>query len=301
MNRIAWSALCLAACLGSERVAAQVRWAVDRYHPTPAGDVFTAVDHPRYGGAARASVAASLRTVYALEPHVARPQGAPPRPVIDHSLVAHLGVAVRFLGRVEFDVALPVSLVESGGGDATGPRAFGAPAAGDLRLGARLRLWGDVDRPLSLHVGVQLFAAFLGTAPAAANTSDGWTRGRVTLIAAGRAGALRWSFTAGAHARPTTRVNDAVVAASEMQFGLAAGVSVADDRVIVGPEFWFATPFADPFRYGTSSLEAQLGARVQVGRGVALNVSAGPGLLGAAGVPNLRGALGLTWQPSPAR
>lgn len=295
------AAIAAALVLLTRGASAQVRWAVDRYNPAPAGDPFVGVDHPRYGGARTPSVSAALRFGYALEPLVARTQGAAPRAVIAHAGAMYLGVAARFERRMEFDLAVPISLGESGTRDPSGAGPFAAPAVGDLRLGARVRLAGDADGRASLHLGVQLFAGFLGTAPAAANVSDGWARGRVTLITAGRAGIVRWSFTAGAHARPTTTVAGGVVAASELQMAAAVGVELAGGRVMVGPEAWFATPFADPFRYGSSAAEALLAARVRLPRGFSLNLAAGPGLLGGAGVPNLRALTSLTWEPTPAR
>lgn len=303
MNRLVPAALFAAVTLLTPALRAQVRWALDRFDATPAGDPFVAVDHPRYGGSDRTTVAAALRLAYAYEPLVARSTAQAPRPVVTHSAVSHLGVALRTLGRVEFDLAVPVSLVESGPADGNGPRAFNAASVGDPRVGARLRLLGALDGPASLHLGVQLYLGFLGITPAAANQSDGWARGRFSLIGAGRVGAIRWSVTTGVHARPTSVVQGDVVASSELQVGAAAAYGFANGRVLVGPELWLRTALDSPFGDGRTSLEASVGARVELTSGLALQVSAGPGLLSAPGTPNLRAVAGLTWEPgsSPGR
>lgn len=301
MNRLVPAALFAAVTLLTPGLRAQVRWALDRFDATPAGDPFVAVDHPRYGGSDRTSVAAALRLAYAYEPLVARSVGRSPRAVVTHSVTSHLGVSLRALGRIEFDLAVPVSLVEDGRTDGNGPRAFNAASVGDPRVGARLRILGALDGPASLHVGVQLYLGFLGVTPAAANQSDGWARGRFTLIGAGRVGAVRWSFTTWVHARPTTRVAGDVLSSSELQMGAAAAYGFADGRVLVGPELWLRTALDAPFGDGRTSLEASVGARVELSPGLALQVAAGPGLISAPGTPNLRASAGITWEPGSSR
>ncbi|MFO0624684.1 MAG: hypothetical protein U0325_03640 [Polyangiales bacterium] len=301
MNRLVPAAFFAAVTLITPALRAQVRWALDRFDTTPAGDPFVAVDHPRYGGSVETTVAAALRLAYAYEPLVARSPGQAPRAVVTHSAVSHLGVALRALGRVEFDLAVPVSLVEQGRSDGNGPRAFNAASVGDPRVGARLRLLGALDGPASLHLGVQLYLGFLGITPASANQSDGWARGRFTLIGAGHVGNVRWSLSTSVHARPTTRVGADVVASSELQMGAAVAYGFAGGRVLVGPELWLRTALDAPFGDARTSLEASVGARVELGSGLALQLAAGPGLVSAPGTPNLRAVAGLTWEPGSAR
>lgn len=122
-------------------------------------------------------------------------------------LVGHLQAGLVFHDRFHVHLTLPVSLFQDGPTpNLTGVGAAGAPALGDLRLGARVRVFGHADASaVCVHVGGEVFlpATLLGST-VTDNVTDGNIRGRAWAALAGRAGVLRWSATGGYHARPET-------------------------------------------------------------------------------------------------
>jgi len=296
----------LAAAPAASAQSATAGWALDRFEPAPAGDVFFAAEHPRYGE--RFSYAAGLTLDHAGAPLVFRetlPDGttADTR-VVSAMTVGHLGASASFLGRVGVSLNLPLSLSQSGtdwsdGIARVGPAASVAP--GDLRVGARVRVFGRAERDaLSLHVGALLW---LPTGSPDANTGDGAARVEPRLVLAGRAGPLVWSTMVGFAFRPTVSLANVGVG-QEIRFTAALGASLLDDRLFLGPEAYVVSNmggatsgngsfFADAQWGG----EALLGARYRFADALVVGVGGGVGLERGFGIPAGRALFTLAWAP----
>ncbi len=91
-------------------------WALNRFDPTPSGDVFFLAEHPWTSSTRRFS--AGLGLDFASNPLVQRTEFADGRiertPIISGMLTGHVGLAYSFLDRVGLHVSLPVSLSQSG-------------------------------------------------------------------------------------------------------------------------------------------------------------------------------------------
>ena len=286
-------------------------WALDRFDPAPAGDGMLIAEHPRY---ARAwDMAASLALEYAVRPLELRRQFADThierRDVVAGMFVGQATVAGSFVGRVGVDLSLPLSLVQTGEPALLGSVVL-APAdsvvLGDVRLGARVRLFGRAGTsPISLHAGVWVW---LPTGSRKGNTSDGAARVEPRVIVAGTAGLVRWSLTTAVLVRREVEglnlaVNHELRFTGGVTFGLVGG------RVRLGPEFYVFTPLASlPDRAGSAvfasgqwGMEALLGGHVGLGAGLTASLGGGFGIERGGGVPAGRVIATLTWRGAPSR
>src|SRR5512136_321742 len=117
--------------------------ALDRFQPAPAGDRFFGVQGGDPGG--ELSPRLMLLGDYAYKPLVLyRGSGdAEIGTVVRHQLFFHLSAGISLWDRVWLSANLPLAIVNSGDSvDGAPPPPSGA-AAGDLRLGLRVRLLGE--------------------------------------------------------------------------------------------------------------------------------------------------------------
>ncbi len=307
MARRTLLAMALAApSIVSAQTAPNDGWALDRFEPAPAGDVFFVADHPWYSSTR--AFAAGLALDHAVDPLVftaTAADGSQERlRAVSSMLTAHAGAAVSFADRVGLALSLPVALAQGGAPVADGPVVLGAAegvAAGDLRFTARVRLAGHADADaFSLHLGAHLWAP-LGSR--ARNTGDEGLRVEPRIIAAGRAGPVRWSAAVGYHVRPEHVASLAAVS-HELRVTAAAGVTALDGRLTVGPEAYAYTSLGDPtglsnglFAKGLWGAEVMLGAHYLVADTLLVGVGGGVGLGLGYGLPAGRAMLSVAYAP----
>lgn len=283
-------------------------WALDRYEPTPAGDVFFMSEHPWYSSTRRFAV--GLFGDYAANPLVLRQtfaDGSTARTrVVSDMLVGHLSGAVSFADRVGITLALPVSLYQDGSSSQTATTTLG-PASGlglgDIQIGARVRLFNQSDRdPVSLHLGATLY---FPTGKRDHNTGDENFRFEPRAVLAGRASILRWSFTTSFMVRPgLDAVNIGV--GNELRFSGALGFTFLNDRFTVGPEAYVATAIRDlpGGRTGNAAFtdahwggEVILGAHYLIADTVLVGLGGGFGMARGYGVPAGRALFSVAYAP----
>jgi OmpA-OmpF porin, OOP family len=121
------------------------------------------------------------------------------------------------------------------------------------------------------------------------------------LLAAGEVGA----FVYAAQACFLYRANDAGFAntptGSEVFVTAAAGLRVADERLVLGPELYGSTTVTSSdafFARRTSPFEVLFGAHYMATRDVRVGAGFGPGLTRGIGAPEFRGLLSLEWAPA---
>jgi hypothetical protein len=168
---------------------------------------------------------------------------------------------------------------------------------GDLRLGARVRLYGENDDAFQMAAGVTVHAP---TGPNGSFTGDGGVRLSPELLFSGRFWRARWS----AAVRPVFHSSDNP---SAIAYGAGIALSLLNDRLRVGPEFSASTPLQEGLlRFGqdkailrglSTNAEVWLGVRGNIFRDLWVGAAAGPGLSDAIGTPTFR-AMGLVaWSP----
>jgi outer membrane protein OmpA-like peptidoglycan-associated protein len=275
-------------------------WALNRFEPAPAGERFFAAQHPTYGGGAVVP-RFGLTFDYAHNPLIVRDrtQGTSAS-VLRAMLVGHLQAGLVFDDRFNVHLSLPISLLQDGPApNLTGVSAAAAPAPGDVRFGARVRVFGQAEtRPFSVHVGGEVFlpATLFGTA-LTDNVSDGNIRGRAYVVLAGRVGAVRWSATGGYHGRPETATFGGRSVASEAFATAGLAWVSAGGKLSLGPEAYLSAPVGGAAS-GVSS-ELIVGAHYHFTDALSVGVGAGPGLTAGLGTPTFRGLASVTWAPQP--
>jgi OOP family OmpA-OmpF porin len=279
---------------------------LNRYQPTAAGEWSFAVDHPWYSSTR--SFAAGLTLNYGYKPLVAGSvdeNGAfsESQSLINHLFIAHVDLAGSFLDRVLITASLPVVLTSAGD-----PQFASGLAVGDLRLGGKLRLYGQpYASTFSASVGVDLWVPFRAMTDSLPPTaSDQSVRALPKLIVGGVWNKLLWSSTLGFLIRPEAVTvappnfaSSLGRAASELQLGLSASYFDQERRFAVGPEVILTTAAAgeDSFsRFGTS-LEMMLAGHYNIARTIQTGLALGAGFVRQPGTPDFRMLFRLAYAP----
>jgi outer membrane protein OmpA-like peptidoglycan-associated protein len=276
--------------------AEQPSLALDRFDPSQAGDRMFAVPSPFVAG----SLTPHFMVVgdYAHNPLLVstaktdKVAGA----VVGSQLFLHVNATVALWNRINVNVNVPVAVQQSGDNPGSGAQAFVSPSTaqiGDLRVGARLRIFGDYADPFQLAIGGSLW---LPTGSAGAFVSDGKVRGMPHVIVGGRGEYLVWSFMAGMEFRPSHQFAS-VAQGSMVRLGGGMGFVIGKEkRLQIGPEVNVALT-VDDVSARTSNVEALLDARYRVVNDFEVGLGAGPGLSKGIGTPDFRGVVMLAYTP----
>ncbi len=282
--------LACAAATTTARAQSRTGFAVNRYEPAERGSAWFVVDGlDLHGPAAGATVD------YAHEPLVVYDANRNERlALVRHQLFMHVGGAIVVLPRLRLGVSVPVALYQDG--EAAFIRgetlsAATAPAFGDVRLAADLRLLGDDGGAASLAVGAR---AWLPTGLRSQFTSDGSARLSPQLLAGGRAGICVWA----ARAAFVWRARDDSYAGSPVgsEIDVAGGAGLRIGRFLFGPEAFAETALAGgALRTHGTPADALLGAHHQLPSGLRFSAAIGSGLTHGYGSPAMRALLSVEW------
>jgi OOP family OmpA-OmpF porin len=172
---------------------------------------------------------------------------------------------------------------------------------GDLRIGARARIWGEFWDPFQIGVGGYLFVP---TAPKQSYAGDGAVRGEPQLLLGGRFTHFVWSFAAGTTVRASAHPN---------AFNLGAGAAAVfgEEFFQIGPELTVSTPFTQDKTLSTptadikvataTAAEVLLGAKIRPIRPLVIGAGAGPGLTHGWGTPVFFAVGSIGYEPLPPR
>jgi len=242
-------------------------FALDAFDPAERGSDWFAADSLDLRGFMRP--AAGIVADWAHEPLVlANPDGSIRTPFVSNQIIVHPGASLVLFDRLRLAFDMPLAVFEDGnslsfsGQSLTAPSSF---AAGDLRLGADVRLYGTYGSPFTLAFGAQVFVP---TGEPASFTSDGTVRLQPRLMAAGKAGEFSYAAKVGFEYRPETGDFAQSQLGSVMVFDAAAGVRLINDALLLGPEIYgstVVTTSAGPFEKQNTPLEALFGAHVLAG------------------------------------
>ncbi|HMJ10356.1 MAG TPA: OmpA family protein [Polyangiaceae bacterium] len=291
-------------------------FALDRFEPADRGSSWFYVESlgERY--------AAGVVFDYANRPLVLYlPTGKQEVAIIKHQLFAHFGGTIAATKHLRLALNVPVLLFQDGESARVSTALFEAEqraALGDIGVGGDVLLAGRYGDPFTLSAGLRVFAP---SGSRESYASNGAARlvprinvaGRASLFTAAAQLGFRlrtWSDDLGFH----IGAQDDDFAGSPMGgdalFAAAAGLRLAQGRIILGPEFSFATVAGDPNAFlaaRTTSAEVVFGGHFAVGR-FRIGFGTGPGLTRGFGTPAMRALCSLEWvqpveapAPAPAR
>ncbi len=272
-------------------------FAVDRFNPSERGSEWFALDSLDLRGTNRLAV--GVVGELALKP-LAIPQEGPDGThltLLKHQFFTHLGASAVLGDRFRMGVNVPLLLSQNGQSGTAFGESYAAPkkaALGDIRIGADIRLLGTYGDAFTTALGGQVF---LPSGAANLYTGDDRARGQVHLSAAGDLGMFVYSARVGFlfHESHTTFAGQPI--GDEFIWGAAAGVRLADKKLVIGPEIYGSTLISSKPANQTP-LEILLGYHYTVGEDWRFGAGAGPGLSKAYGSPDLRILGSIEWTPA---
>jgi OOP family OmpA-OmpF porin len=219
--------------------------------------------------------------------------------VISDQLFAHVGASLVLADRLRLAFNMPIALVSKGSStpyENTTLTAASGPAPGDLRFAADLRLFGRYGSPITMAVGGQIY---FPTGDPEAFTGDGAVRVLGHLSAAGRLAIFEYAARASLMYRPQDQASMAVTTGTTVQFAVAAGLSLVDHKLLLGPELWGSTVVVNghAFDKETTPFEVTFGVHYRP-RNFRFGAGFGPGLTRGMGAPAYRALAMFEWAPS---
>jgi OOP family OmpA-OmpF porin len=296
---ISWSAPAGAQTLATPGMA------LNRFEPSERGSDWFANESLDLRGTARPAL--GVIGDYGYKAYVLRnPDGSENTGILVHQVYLHVGGALTLYDRLRIGVSLPIALVQHDGtpGKVTSKTAGGQTyisptkgGAGDLRFAADLRLAGEYGDPFTIAFGGRLW---LATGDETQYIGDGKVRIGPRVIVAGDAGAFAYSAGIGVVYRP----NDAPFAGhptgTELDFSAAAGLRVADKKLLIGPEVFGDTVLTQSdsiLGEHTTPLALIVGGHYNAGD-FRFGLGAGPGLSHTPGTALFRALASVEWMPA---
>ncbi len=292
----------MAALLASRSSAAQeptATGALARFAPTPAGDAFFGVPAPSAGGhlIARGKVVLD----FGLNP-LSIQEGSTRTSIVSQQTFLHLAASFSLFDRVIASFDMPFALAQSGDSPTVAGVTFPSPSGaevGDLRLGARVRLFGEDSNQFQVAAGGYLYVP---TGPDGSYAADGAVRGEPQIVMGGRVKQFFYSVSLGTMLRASQRPSS---------FDLRAGAAIVlkDGLIQLGPELSLAAPFSrdilvdnDVARISVASpvsAELLIGAKVRPLPFLVAGLGAGPGLTNGWGTPSFFAVGSIGYEPLP--
>ncbi|WP_438016681.1 OmpA family protein [Sorangium sp. So ce315] len=301
------SAAVLLTLAGASRGQTTGGFALDRFEPAPAGDVFFGVPSPAAPG--HLAPGAYVMLDYSHRPIRFRSGGEPSAAsevdVVASQTFLRLDASLALWDRLLLSVDAPLAVAQGGddpGLPGTRFTELTAPVLGDVRLGARLRLLGEDAGPIQLGIGGYLFAP---TGSPAQYTGDPAARGNLHASLGGRIGAplaFLWNASGG------LEVGGGTTSPSLLTFGGAAGVVLGGDLLQLGAELYGTAPLGDDLLLSSApatrvdagaNAELLFGAKLRVLGGLTFGAAVGPSLTSAVGTPTVRAVGMVGWTPLP--
>jgi outer membrane protein OmpA-like peptidoglycan-associated protein len=215
--------------------------------------------------------------------------------IVEHQLFAHFGGSLILWERVRFGLNLPLAMYQGGDEDNPTFSSDNATTFGDLRLSADARILGTYGEPFTLAGGFQFFVP---TGSQESFTSDGTVRLNTRVGVAGEIDLFVYSSMLGFGLRANSDEYAGGARGSELAWSAAAGVKVAEGRLILGPELFTNTVITDSdgfFARQTTPLELLFGGHFSALPSLRVNAGAGSGLTRAFGTPAFRVVGSIEW------
>ncbi len=273
--------------------------ALERFQPSVPGDGFFGVASPSVGGhlipRARAVVD------FGLSP-LAIQEGDTRTAIVSQQTYLHIGASLPLFNRALVSFDMPFALAQSGDSPSVAGVAFPSPSGadvGDLRLGARVRIFGEDVNQFQVAGGVYFYVP---TGPSGSYAGDGAIRAEPHVILGGRVKQFFYSVSLGTTIRASQRP-------SSFDFRAGAAVVLKDGFFQAGPEFSLSAPFSKDILldtpttriYAASPVSAELliGAKLRPLPFLVVGAGAGPGLTNGWGTPAFFAVGSVGYEPLP--
>ncbi|HVH47092.1 MAG TPA: transporter, partial [Labilithrix sp.] len=282
--------------LGSTASAQQKGFVLDRMDPSERGSEWFVLDSLDLRGHLRPAVGVvgswsyNPLVVYDLD-------GNYVSSLVEHQVFVHPGASLVLWNRLRAAISMPIALYQTGDPITIGTRTYLPPsnALGDLRLAADVRLFGKHGGPLTGALGA---VVYLPTGSREDFTSDGAVRFMPRATVAGDISHFTYSARLGFHYRSLDEEFERNPLGSEITGAVAAGVRVADRKLVIGPEL-YGSSIVDSRsflkRRGTPG-EGIIGAHYTQGD-LRFGGGVGTGFSRGWGAPALRAFLSVEWTP----
>jgi len=278
--------------------------ALDRFEPAPAGDRMFGVPSPYAAGSFTPHV--MLLLDYAHDPLVLKvlPANTNAGAVVSSQMYLNLDVGFSLWNHLFLDVDVPVALLQSGGSPSGQGETFSSPSSaqfGDLRLGARVPLWGKYHDAFQIALGGYMW---LPTGASDAYVSSGTVRGLPQVIVGGEiANRIVYSAAVGPEivGSSSGAAAGAIEQGSMFRWGAGVGVLLLENRHLqLGPEASGEVLFSDVSKY-TTNAEILFDARYRFLRNFEAAAGFGPGLTSGVGTPDYRFVASIAFTPEQKR
>jgi len=209
-------------------------------------------------------------------------------PLVEHQVFAHIGISYIVIDRLRFAVNVPIMALNKGNSEPSVAFDLSEGAGiGDVRLGVDLRLLGEYGDAFTAALGVQVH---LPSGKRSAFAGDGKPRVVPRLMIAGNAAGFVYSARIGTNIRTQTESFQGEPFGTELAFGAAAGASLADNKLVIGPEIYGTTVLKDgaAFERKSTPFEVIGGGHYKVSDSWRIGLGVGPGLTRGFGAPTLR-------------
>lgn len=288
------------AAFATPAAAQQVRgFSTNRFEPAARGSEWFVLDTLDMRGTGRPAL--GVTGEWAHDPLVIyNKDGSTRNEVVSDQVALHLGASVNLLDRLRFNINVPAYVYATGDGGTIQGVTLKAPthaqSIGDVRIGGDIRLGGEYRGGFSPAFGVDLWVP---TATEGAYTSDGSMRVQPHLIGAGELGIFVYSARVGVMYRSRDEKIVGGQLGTDFNFGAAAGVRVADGKLVVGPELYGSTVIVKggAFDKRSTPIEGLIGGHYKIAGGFRAAAGIGMGLTRGFGSPAYRVLLGLEWMP----
>lgn len=265
--------------------------AIDRLHSAAADSEWFAVDSLGFEG--HHEVSLEVLNDYANRPLVAYDGDGNERGVIvSRSYVMQVGASVSLANRFRLSATVPFSTYQTGNDTMFNGVMLRAPvfAFGDVSVAGDARLAGDANSALRIAAGIRLG---LPTGSTTNYMSDGVFSIEPRVMVAGGRDRFEYAAVASIVMRGETEMAGQSFG-GELRAAIAAGVWLADRKLLVGPELVTARSLQTGTATGNPA-EIALGVGYQFHDAWRLRLGASMGMNNAVGVPDQRALLSLTW------
>jgi len=296
-----WAAATMVAPSAQAQDAETRQVDVPKFNPSVAGDRFFGVPSPYAAGEVTFHAMAMLE--YAREPLVlVRETGDETEDigaVVSDQMFVHVGLNFSIINRISINANMPFAVLSQGDAPSGGSLEFQEPtgaAVGDLRLGARFRLFGEYHDAFQLGIGSYIW---LPTGSDSSYVSSGDVRGQPQLLLGGRADRFIWSVMAGPTFRGSTTNLGSVAIGHQFNWGAGVGALLLDKRTLqIHLETAGGVDVETPdSRTTNAEVLAGLKWRLPGVEFLELGLGGGPGITTGIGTPAFRGVFQFAYTP----
>ena len=276
-------------------------YAINRFDPSERGSRWFTVESLDYSG--KVAPAFGVLPDFGYLPIQLHDVNNDYKAVVETQLAFHVGASLTMFDRLRLGVTLPIYAEQSGTTiQRYDGRYIGASeaAVGDLRIGLDGRIWGEPNGPFRIGAGLRVWAP---TGYATKYTGDGDFSMGGTINVAGDIGMFAYAARGGYIYRNRKQTFGPTPVGDELPFGIAAGIKLLDDKLLLGPEIQGSIAVnntGEIFSKNIVPAYMLIGAHYKVA-GFNFGLGAGPGLSTASGTPALRVVGAVEWALEPTK